>query len=242
MKINALVVDDEPLARNRLKRMLEDLNVEVLGEGADGNQAIELLERYAVDMLFIDINMPTKDGLAAADEIMQTVERPPSIVFCTAYDEYAIQAFKANASAYLLKPVTREDLAEVIQRAAQINRMQLNQLQAQTESGSTLAIGVDLTIENVDIKRIAYFRSVDKHVYASLAARGEVLVDFTLKELESNYALSFVRCHRNALLNRSYLAKLSRDEDGKSFVSLKNCEAVFQVSRRHLAEVKKCFR
>jgi two-component system response regulator AlgR len=185
--------------------------------------------------------MPTKDGLAAADEIMQTVECPPSIVFCTAYDEYAIKAFKANTSAYLLKPVTREDLAEVIQRASQINRMQLNQLQAQTESGSTLAIGVDLTIENVDIKRIAYFRSVDKHVFGLLAGRGEVLIDFTLKELEANYAPSFVRCHRNALLNRSYLVKLSRDEDGKSFVDMKSCEAVFQVSRRHLTEVKKCF-
>jgi two-component system response regulator AlgR len=242
VRINALVVDDEPLARNRLKRMLGGLNVDVLGEGSDGNQAIELLERYAVDMLFIDINMPAKNGLAAADEIMQTVECPPAIVFCTAYDEYAIQAFKANASAYLLKPVTREDVSEVIQRASQINRMQLNQLQVQTESASTLAIGVDLVIENVDIEKIVYFRSVDKHVFALLVGRGEVLIDFTLKELESKFALSFVRCHRNALLNRSYLAKLSRDEDGKSFVQIKDCETLFQVSRRHLADVKKCFR
>jgi two-component system response regulator AlgR len=242
VRINALVVDDEPMARNRLKRMLADLNVEVLGEGSDGNQAIALLERYAVDMLFIDINMPAKNGLAAANEIMQTVERPPSIVFCTAYDEYAVQAFKANASAYLLKPVTREDLAEVIQRASQINRMQLNQVQAQTESESTLAIGVDLVVENVDIEKIAYFRSVDKHVFALLADRGEVLIDFTLKELASKFSRSFVRCHRNALLNRSYLAKLSRDEDSKPFVQIKNCEALFQVSRRHLAEVKECFR
>lgn len=242
MKISALVVDDEPLARNRLRRLLDDLGVDVLGEGCDGNQAIELLNRYAVDMLFLDINMPAKDGLAAADEIMRTIERPPSIVFCTAYDEYAIQAFKANASAYLLKPVTREDLTEVIERAAQVNRMQLRRLEAQAESSSTLAIGVEQAIENVEIEKIAYFRSVDKHVFALLADRGEVLVDFTLKELESKFAPSFVRCHRNALLNRPYLVKLSRDDDGKSFVHMKNCEAVFQVSRRHLSDVKKCFR
>lgn len=242
MKISALVVDDEPLARNRLKRMLGDLDVDVLGEGSDGNQAIELVNKYAVDMLFLDINMPAKDGLAAADEIMQGIERPPSIVFCTAYDEYAIQAFKANASAYLLKPVTREDLAEVIERAAQVNRMQLNRLQGQAELTSTLAFGADQSIENVEIDKIVYFRSVDKHVYALLLDRGEVLIDLTLKELELKLQPVFIRCHRNALLNRSYLSKLNRDSDGKSFIQMNSCEEVFQVSRRHLSDVKKCFR
>lgn len=241
MKITALVVDDELLARNRLKRMLSELDVDVLAEGSDGSQAIELLDRCAVDMLFIDINMPVKDGLTAADEIMHTVERPPSIVFCTAYDEYAIQAFKANATAYLLKPVTREDLADVIKRATRVNRMQLKEIVAQTDSSATLSIGVDQSIESVDIDKIVYFRSIDKHVFSLLVNRGEIMVDFTLKELEARFGESFVRCHRNALLNRTYLNKLSRNDDGKSVVEMKNSDLEFQVSRRHLSQVKKCF-
>ena len=241
MKISALVVDDEPLARSRLKRLLNDLNVDVVAEGADGKQALDLVAKHPVDMLFIDINMPILNGLDAATEISNMVDQPPSIVFCTAYDDYAIQAFKANASSYLLKPVSREELAEVISRAARVNKMQLNNLDS-AKPPTTLAIGADQSIENVDLESIGYFRSVDKHVFALLAERGEVLIDFTLKELESKFGLAFVRCHRNALLNRSYLAKLTRDEDGKPFVHMKNCEAVFQVSRRHLADVKRCFR
>ena len=241
MRITALVVDDEPLARSRLKRLLNDLNVDVVAEGADGKQALQLLAKHPVDMLFIDINMPILNGLDAATEISNVVEQPPSIVFCTAYDDYAIQAFKTNASSYLLKPVNRDELAEVISRAAQVNRLQLNNLDS-PKTPTTLAIGADQSIENIDLENIGYFRSVDKHVFALLAERGEVLIDFTLKELESKFGQSFVRCHRNALLNRSYLAKLTRDEDGKPFVHMKNCEVVFQVSRRHLADVKRCFR
>lgn len=241
MTITALVVDDEPLARSRLTRLLSDLKVDVVAQGANGNQALELVNKYAVDMLFIDINMPIKNGLDAALEISKTLEHPPSIVFCTAYDEYAVEAFKSNASSYLLKPVSKADLVNVISSAAKVNQLQFNQLTSSENARLTVSVGINQTVENVDVAKIIYFRVLNKNVYAFISQRGEVLVDYSLKELESRLGRIFIRCHRNALLNTAYLDKLMRNPAGKTYVQVVGPEKKFAVSRRHLAEVKKCF-
>ena len=118
MNVRALVVDDERLARNRLKRLLADLQVDVVAEGQDGNQAVELVNTGEIDIVFMDINMPNLNGLEAARLISETMSEPPAIVFCTAYDEYAVKAFDTSAVAYLLKPINTADLQRVLEQAS----------------------------------------------------------------------------------------------------------------------------
>ena len=109
-----LIVDDEQPARERLKRLLVDVEgAELVGEAADGPQAMELIEREQPDLVLLDIQMPGLDGFG----VIEALEEPPPIVFVTAYDEYAIRAFEVNALDYLLKPFSRERLEQAIRRA-----------------------------------------------------------------------------------------------------------------------------
>ena len=247
MSIKAIIVDDERLARLRLNRLLAEQGVNVVAEGVDGEQAISLISQHTVDMLFIDINMPNKNGLDAATQIIESTPQPPSIIFCTAYDEYALQAFKANASAYLLKPINTEDLTKVITQAQQISQLQLNTIKHSLKkiqnqnSNLSLAIGLDNEIENIPLDEIMYFTSIDKNVFAIIRGRGEVLTNQTLKSLQEKFAENVIRIHRNTLVNSNQLSKLTRDESGQSYLHLVDSEEQLAISRRHLSEVKGCF-
>lgn len=241
MAIQALIVDDEPLARARLKRLLVDQGAEVLGEGTNGQEAIELVIATPVDILFIDINMPIKNGLQAAQEI-SSMEEPPAIVFCTAYDQHAVAAFKTNAVAYLLKPIQADDIREVIDKAAALNRFQINQLLDQRTVINSLSVNYQGALQNIPTSEFAYFRSVDKHVFATLENGDEILVDKTLKQLEEHLGDEFLRVHRAALMNKLQALKLVKADDGQVSVVLRSVDASLPVSRRHLTEVKQCFK
>jgi DNA-binding LytR/AlgR family response regulator len=95
--------------------------------------------------------------------------------------------------------------------------------------------------ESVAIENIVYFRSIDKHVFAYINERGEILVDYTLKELESLFSKRVVRTHRSALVNIDYLLKLQRDTSGGAYLELRDTQETIPVSRRHFAAIKKCF-
>ena len=112
--MHILIVDDEQPARERLKRLLADIeNVELIGEAANGPQAVEMIEREKPDLVLLDIQMPGLDSFG----VIEALEEPPLIVFVTAYDEYAIRAFEVNALDYLLKPFSRKRLEQAIHRA-----------------------------------------------------------------------------------------------------------------------------
>ena len=242
MTLTALIVDDERLARNRLRRLLDNAGVEVVGEAVDGVEAVALADSTPADLLFIDINMPRKNGLQAAAEIAESIEQPPAIVFCTAYDEFALRAFETNASAYLLKPVNEMDLSRAIDRAGHLNRVQLDLLARQgAEEAHEIVLRGNGTMEVLPLKDVLFFRSIDKHVYAYVKDRGENLIDFTLKELQAAFADELVRTHRAFLANKRHLARLLRPESGSAQVEVNHYQDCLPVSRRHLTEVKKCF-
>lgn len=243
MTISALIVDDERLARNRLRRLLEQQEVEIVGEGQNGEHALALVRNHAADIIFLDINMPVMNGLEAAACIAKEIAQPPSVVFCTAYDEYALDAFATNASAYLLKPVSSEDLSRVIIQAGKISRLQAAQAAAETGiiPSALLKISNRGKVENIPLSEIAYFKSLDKHVFAFIRERGEVLVDYTLKELQAIFPHSLVRTHRSSLAVISNLRKLDRDGQGGAMVYVAFADAALPVSRRHFAEVRACF-
>jgi len=241
MHLTALVIDDEPLARSRLRRLLGQLEVDVLAEGCTGAEAVKLCSELPADLLFIDINMPGKSGLEAAEEISKALERPPAIIFCTAYDEYALRAFDANASDYLLKPVSIEDLEQSIRRAGRISQLQYMNVAENSGKTPSLVIRTQGEIKAVTLAEVLFFQSIDKHVYAQIMHAGECLIDSTLKQLESQYTQYFIRIHRSTLVNRAHLSKLTRREPGKYDLMVQGSDKLLPVSRRHLSRVRKCF-
>jgi two-component system response regulator AlgR len=237
----AAVVDDEPLARIRLKRLLEMRDVQVVAEGENGVQAIEIIRQHRIDILFIDINMPVMNGLDAVREIDSLDENGPAVVFCTAYDEYAIDAFRTNAIAYLLKPFDVEELQAVLHKAKRVSRLQLGHLRDSQTFEKALTIHHHGVLKNIPISEIVYFYSNDKNVFAVFKDGLEVLVDKTLMQLETELEEDVIRIHRGYLVNRREISILFRHEN-QSKIELESLDRSLVVSRRHLAQVKQCFR
>lgn len=238
--LRAAVVDDEPLARARLKRLLTAQNVAVVAEGENGQHAIDIVKEQAIDLLFIDINMPVMNGLQAVSQIDATCDIAPAIVFCTAYDQYAVEAFRTNAVAYLLKPFDVEQLRAALAKAKTLTEMQVKSLSQKHVSGPTVALHYEGAIQNMPLAKIAYFYSTEKNVFAVLTNMHSVLIDKTLKQLEVLFGDDVIRIHRSFVVNRGELEQLLRSE-GRVDVRLKSGDTTLTVSRRHIAQVKKCF-
>lgn len=243
MKI--LIVDDEQLARDRTRRMLEKVGgYEVAGEAANGMEAVTKADELGVDVVLMDIRMPGMDGLEAAGHIAK-MEQAPAVIFCTAYGEYALNAFEVQAVGYLLKPVRQEALADALEKARSLNKVQLASLSSELSdsednkpSRSHISAKTRRGIELVPIDNICYFMADHKYVTVRHGS-GEVLIDDTLKELETEFDNRFVRIHRNALVAIRYIEGLEREEQGVFQVRLKGLEERLTVSRRHVAGLRK---
>ena len=237
--IRSLIVDDEPLARARLSRLLGQIDtVEVVGFAENGNEAISMTDKLSPNLIFMDVQMPVMNGLESAAKILQLFEDdPPAIIFCTAFDQYAIDAFKVNASDYLLKPVSIADLEDSIKRACQVSQLRKSDF---ADESNFLPIKHVNYVENLPISEVCYFRSEGKNVVAGFVDGNEVFIDLTLKELEQKYVSKMVRVHRNCLVAKEKLKRLVRGDSG-DYVELTEGEKSFPVSRRMMSEVKKCF-
>jgi two-component system response regulator AlgR len=236
-----LVVDDEPLARERLLRLLEKLQPDArVEEAGNGVQAMELVATLQPELVMLDIRMPGMDGIAVATEL-QGLEEPPAIIFCTAYDQYALQAMDNQAVAYLLKPVREEKLREVLGRAGRLNRLQLAALQGDEPSRSHLVSESHRGVETVPIDEVRCFVAEQKYVRA-VHPEGSLLLTETLKELEEEFAGRFLRVHRKALVALAHISGLSRENGDSWSVDLDGVEEQPAVSRRHLPDVKETLR
>lgn len=238
MKI--LVVDDEQLARERLLRLLARLRPEAQClQASNGDQALELVAKEEPDLLLLDIRMPGKDGIEVATELERGTS-PPAVVFCTAYDEYALQALQHQAMAYLLKPVREADLAQALEGAARINRLQLANLQnAASDSGprSSVTSHTHRGFESLPVDQVRCFIAEQKYVTA-LSPDGDLLLPDTLKDLEQEFGDQFLRVHRNALVALAHVLRLEKLSDGSWQVVLDGLELTPAISRRHLSETK----
>ena len=239
MTLTAVIVDDEPLARNRMQRLLKQLNVKVMALAEDGQLAIREVLEHKPDLVFMDIEMPIMNGIEAAQAILDVTDEVPIIIFCTAYDEYAIEAFNTSAIAYLLKPVMEEDIKRAISKSTQISKTKLSNLESASEHDSDVRITASGTIRKLKASELIYIRSEDKCSFAGLLDGQEVLVDYSLKSLEQKLSGQFIRVHRNALVNTHQITGLVREKDGLTRLELRSSPIRFLVSRRHLTRVKR---
>lgn len=238
MKI--VIVDDEPLARSRLARLLEEIpDAQVLGEAANGLEAIRLASDLHPDVLLLDIRMPEMDGIEVARHL-SALENPPAIIFTTAFDSHAIAAFQAQATGYLLKPIRKEHLHKALEAARRLNRAQLAQLnlaEDEEQSRSHISIHTGSRLKLIPVSDIFYFQAEQKYVTVRHRG-GQSLIEEPLKALEEEFSSSFIRIHRNALVALAHVSGMRKDASGQHYLALQDCEEELEVSRRHVSEVR----
>lgn len=239
MKI--LIVDDERPARLRLIDLLREIEPNhILLEADNGLSALMMVDKEQPDIILMDIRMPGMDGLEAAYHLT-SFEPQPAVIFTTAYQDHAIQAFEANAVDYLLKPIRRERLLEALDRAEIINRARLEEI-SKDESGirprTHLISSSRNRVELIPVDEIAYMKAEQKYITVGWLGR-ELLIDEALKSLESEFHTSFLRIHRNALVSMHHIKGLEKSSDGGYRILLENMDGGLAVSRRHLQEVRK---
>jgi two-component system response regulator AlgR len=241
MKI--IIADDEPLARERLAALLADVpGAEIVGQAENGRQAIELASDKHADIVLLDIAMPDLDGLEAARHLSQ-LESPPAVIFCTAYDAHALAAFEASAVDYLVKPVRRERLHAALERAQRYNgdrKPNGADADATLEPArrTHLCARMRGSLKLVAVTDVLYFLAEDKYVVVRYEG-GEVLVEESLKALETEFEDRFVRIHRNCLVAIERLAGLRRGTDGRVYADVRGIAQPLEVSRRNLPGLRK---
>lgn len=243
--LRVLIVDDEAPARARLRDLLGDIAAaqpsRVVGLAANGVEALRLLESEPADVVLADIRMPVMDGVELARHVLR-LERPPAVIFTTAYDQYAIQAFELAATDYLLKPVRAQRLAEALARV----RRQLpvaDEMLAGLAPGPRRHFSVNERgrILLVPIADVLYLRAELKYVTARTVER-EFLLDESLVQLEQEFAGRFVRVHRNCLVARAAVNGVERagEQDGEARwdVLLAGVPERLPISRRQWPAVR----
>jgi len=234
--LNILITDDEAPARNRLRDLLADIDgINIIEEAKNGKEALQLADKLQPDVVLLDIRMPEMDGIETAQHL-QKLPKPPAIIFTTAYDNYAIQAFEMNAVDYLLKPIRFERLQNALQKARVLMPRQLAALNALSPQRTHLSITERSRILLVPITDIIYLRAELKYVTVRTAER-EYLIEESLTHLEQEFGNIFIRLHRNCLVANAFITgyeKRTHEEHGeKQWVALlKHVPETIAVSRR----------
>lgn len=238
--MDVLIADDEPLARERLAALLAELGGHrVVAMVGDGRSALDACQAQSPDVVLMDIEMPEMDGLEAARHL-GAMESPPAVVFCTAYDDHALAAFEAAAVDYLLKPVRAERLAAALQRAAERRAGRQQSVAPPALAGRArthLAARLRGSLRLIPVADIRYLQAEEKYVVVH-HARGEDLVEDSLKGLEAEFAGRFLRIHRNCLVAREQFSELRRSPEGAVHAVLRDGGALLEVSRRCLPALR----
>ena len=248
--MKVIIADDEALARQRLRSLLGELDgIDVVGDAANGKQALLLSNELTPDIILLDIRMPLMDGLEAARHL-GTLEDPPAVIFTTAYGDHALAAFEAHAIDYLLKPIRKERLAHALDKASRLNRAQRrtvtqtdSRAQHARRSRTHISARTGEKIQLVAVPDIIYFQADNKYITVRFAAPpgtvGQVLIEESLKALEEEFGERFTRIHRNALVANDHISGMIKSKEGHQEITLRGIPDQLEISRSHLSAVKK---
>ena len=243
--MKVLIVDDEKPARDRLHQILADEDqYEVVGEAANGLEALEKASRLSPDVVLLDIRMPGMEGIETAHHL-NAMDPAPAVVFTTAYDEYAIDAFEARAIGYVLKPVRRSRLTGALEQATRFAGSTLSEAAAEARLDvrrKHVCAHAHGELKLIPVHEITSFIADQKYVAVD-HDNGKDLIDDSLKSLESEFGNRFVRVHRSALIAVDRIDRIEKNSEGKSRIVLRDGSHVDDkeliISRRHVAEVKR---
>ncbi len=237
--LRVLIVDDEAPARNRIRDLLSDcalkMPIEIVGEAENGKRALAMLPECGADVVLLDVRMPEMDGLEVAQHL-QKLDEPPTVIFTTAFDVYALKAFEVHAVDYLLKPIRLGRLYDALSRARTITPRRLDALrELKPEARTHLSVNERGRIHLIPVADIAFLKADLKYVTARTAER-EYLIEESLARLEQEFLGRFVRVHRNCLVAKEAIRGFERatgdDGEGNWLVVLKNIVEKLAVSRR----------
>lgn len=242
---NALIIDDEPLARQRLRQMLTPYPaIRVVGEAGDGKEGITLIETLKPDLLFLDIEMPVLSGF----DMLKQLKQQPRVVFVTAYDQYALKAFEENSIDYLLKPVEADRLGKTIQKLTQtatatgffdLQRL-LERLHPVKKQITSLTVKLGDRILLIKTADIVAAEAEDKYVMLYTTDGKHHVMDYTLVDLESQLPEYFLRIHRSTIINTDRIREIRKGFNGSfTFVMEAVDSPRFKSSRSHGEEIKR---
>jgi two-component system response regulator AlgR len=238
--MKVIIADDEAPARGRLRRLVEELpEYDIVGEAATGLEVLQQCMEIEPDVVLMDIRMPDMDGIEAARHISE-IANGPAVIFTTAFDHYAIEAFDAQAVGYLLKPVRRERLARALELASRLSAAALATLSQATDrpvARTNICVRRGTELRLIPVDTIFYLHADQKYVTVR-HADGEDLLDEALRDLAEEFPDHFIRIHRSTLIACRFLDRMDRCEEGHYQVRLRGLDAPLPVSRRHVTAVK----
>jgi two-component system LytT family response regulator len=230
-----LIIDDEQLARQRLKRLLKPYEqLEIIGEAVNGADGLEQIETLRPDLIFLDIEMPVLNGF----EMLARLDNPPKVVFTTAYDQYAIKAFEEDSIDYLLKPVEVERLEKTIKRLDSqqqaSNPLPLEALMKQLlvkKDLKTLTVKIGDRILLIKLADILFIDAEDKYVFLHTADGKKHLTDFTISSLEDKLPEQFTRIHRGTMINTDHIKEIRKGFNGALIFLMNHSDIKLTSSR-----------
>jgi two-component system LytT family response regulator len=213
-----IIIDDEPLARLRLQKLISDYpgTFEVVGEAENGEEAVEKINMLKPELLFLDIQMPVFNGF----EVLQRLNYSPKVIFCTAFDEFALQAFDSYCIDYLVKPLSKERFAKTVEKLIQFNGnnaeinlqkliQQFPNINKKTEA-TTLPVKVGDKVIFVRLDEVSYFKADEKYVSIITKHSKSYILDTSLKQLEEKLPASFIRVHKSYIINKNLVKEIRK--------------------------------
>ncbi len=239
-KYRTLIADDEQPARDRLKRLLAEHTdkIELIGEAQNGIECREMIDRLKPDLVFLDIQMPGLNGF----EVLQQTSHSPVVIFCTAYDEFALKAFETNSIDYIVKPIKAERIQKSIEKLDTLKRNSDKQdllriidnyiSQAPKKEITTIPVKLGDRMLFVRIDDVSYFSAEEKYVTIHAKDGKTYLCDFPLKSLEDKLGEKFLRIHRALLVNVSRIKEIDKHFSSRFVVKMDDTGQTKLISGR----------
>jgi len=245
-----IIVDDEPLARLRLKTLISGYpeKFEVIGEAENGEEAIEKINQQHPDFIFLDIQMPEINGF----DVLKKLDYLPKIIFCTAFDEFALQAFDTNCIDYLVKPLTKERFAKTIEKIDQFNDVEstinieklIEQFNREYKKKDATSIPVKVGDKVIFIRldEVSYFQADEKYVSVVTKHAKSYTLDSSLKRLQEKLPDYFVRVHKSYLINKNLLKEIRKHFNNRFVLILEDYnQSKLTSGRSYYNEIKTMF-